>query len=239
MNSFAVMLLRIITDKSAKSYQMGWENKMNSDIRDSKNVVLKSQKVLLRPFAREDVEKRFLWKPYPDPLYFHYNMPEMTEDQKEAWYLKRKSDLTALWLSIEDLGGQLVGLISLYKMEPKTKTAWVGIYLGYEFIDQGMGTDAMLTLLRYYFEEMQFELLFLDVASHNKRAISCYQKCGFEFFRKKCSDHDPRMNIDIFGDERYQEIREYFKKDGKKVLVEFDEMELSKTKYEEINQNKN
>jgi len=226
-----VILIKIITNKSAKSYQMGWENKINSDSRDSENVVLKGQKVLLRPFAREDVEKRFLWKPYPDPLYFHYNMPEMTEDQKEVWYLKRKSDLIALWLSIEDLGGQLVGLISLYKMEPKTKTAWVGIYLGYEFIDQGMGTDAMLTLLRYYFEEMQFELLFLDVASHNKRAIRCYQKCGFEFIRKKYSDHDPRMNIDIFGDERFKEIREYFKKEGKKVLVEFDEMEISKERW--------
>ena len=207
---------------------MGWGNKMNSEFRDSENIVLKSRKVLLRPFIREDVEKRSKWKPYPDPLYFHYNMPEMTEDQKEAWYLKRKSDLCALWLSIDDRGGQLVGFICLYKIEPKTKTAWMGIYLGYEFIDQGMGTDAMLTLLRYYFEEMQFELLFLDVASHNKRAIRCYQKCGFEIIRKKYSDHDPRMHIDIFGDERFKEVRGYFIKEGKKVLVEFDEMKISK-----------
>lgn len=218
---------------------MGWGNKMNSNSRDSENFVLKGKKVSLRPFIREDVEKRSKWKPYPDPLYFHYNMAEMTEDQKEVWYLKRKSDLAALWLSIDDMGGELVGFICLYKIEPKTKTAWVGIYLGYEFTDQGMGTDAMLTLRRYYFEEMQFELLFLDVASHNKRAIRCYRKCGFEFLRKKYNDHDPRMNVDIFGDERFKEIREYFKIDGKKVLVEFDEMKLFKTKYEEIKQNKN
>ena len=212
---------------------------MDTEIGDSENVVLKGQKVTLRPFVREDLERRLQWKPYPDPLYFHYNMPEMTENQKDTWFLKRKSDSASLWLSINDIQGQLVGFICLHKIEPKTKTAWVGIYLGYEFTDRGMGTDAMLTLLRYYFEEMHFELLFLDVASHNKRAIRCYRKCGFEFFRKKYNDHDPRMNIDIFGNERYKEIRKYFKKNGKKVLVEFDEMELSRTKYERINRDKN
>ncbi len=212
---------------------------MDSEIRDSENVVLKGHKVILRPFVREDLERRLKWKPYPDPLYSHYNMPQMTEEQKEAWFLKRKNDLAARWWSIDDPGDQLVGFICLYKIEPKSKTAWLGIYLGYEFTDQGRGTDAILILLKYYFEKMQFEQLFLDVASHNKRAIRCYLKCGFEFFRKKYSDHDPRMDIDIFGDEKFKGIREYFKKDGKKVLVEFDEMELSRTKYERINRDKN
>jgi diamine N-acetyltransferase len=208
---------------------------MNSHLMDSENVVLKGKQVVLRPLAREDMEKRLEWKPYPDPLYFHYNMPNMTEEQREFWYSKRKSDPNALWLSIDGLQGRLVGFICLNKIMPQSKTAWMGIYLGYEFTDQGRGTDAIMTLLRYYFEEMQYEQLFLDVATHNKRAIRCYQKCGFEFFRKKYSDHDPRMNVDIFGDERYKEIREYFKKDGKKVLVEFDEMKMSQVKYREMN----
>jgi diamine N-acetyltransferase len=211
------------------------DDQMNLRLMDSENLVLKGKKVSLRPFVREDVEKRSKWKPYPDPLYFHYNMPVMTEDQKDAWFSKRKSDSASLWLSIDDLQGRLVGFLCLYKIEPKSKTAWLGIYLGYEFTDQGRGTDAILTLLHYYFEEMRYEQLFLDVATHNRRAIRCYYKCGFEFFRKKYSDHDPRMNIDIFGDERYKGIREYFKKDGRKVLVEFDEMKISQVKYREMN----
>jgi diamine N-acetyltransferase len=212
---------------------------MNSPLMYSENLVLKGKKVLLRPMVREDVEKRSKWKPYTDPLYFHYNMPEMTEREKDAWFSKRKNDLASLWLSIDDSKGQLVGFLCLHKIEPKSKTAWLGIFLGYEFTDQGMGTDAILTLLRHYFEEMQFKLLFLDVASHNKRAIRCYQKCGFEFFRKKYNDHDPRMSIDIFGDERFKEIREYFKKDGKKVLVEFDEMTISQAGYRKMHSNIN
>jgi diamine N-acetyltransferase len=198
----------------------------------SDGILLKGKRVLLRPLEREDVDKRLKWKPYPDPLYFHYNLGDISDQEKEAWFLKRKTDVFRLFLSIDDLAGQLVGFISLHKINAPEKTAWFGIYLGYEFVDRGLGTDATLTLLKYYFEELKFEKLYLDVASLNKRAIRCYEKCGFRFIRKKYSDHDPRRNIDVFGDDRFKNIRQYFLKNGSKVLVEFNEMEITKEMYE-------
>ena len=198
------------------------------------NIFLKGEKVLIRPLERDDIDKRLKWKPYPDPLYSHYNIGNLTEQEKETWVLKRKTDVSSVYLSIDNLGEQLVGFACLYKINSTEKIAWFGIYLGSEFINQGLGTDATLTLLRYYFEELKFEKLFLDVASHNKRAIRSYEKCGFKFTRKKYSDHDPRMNIDIFGDERFKDVRNYFLKNGKKVLVEFDEMEITKEMYQEM-----
>ena len=199
----------------------------------SDNILLKGDKVQIRALEREDVDRRLKWRPYPDPLYFHYNLGSMTEEEKEAWFLKRKTDAFRLFLSVDDLAGQLVGFVSLHKINTSEKTAWFGIYLGYEFVDRGLGTDATSTLLKYYFEELEFEKLYLDVASLNKRAIRCYKKCGFRFIRKKYSDHDPRGNIDVFGDDRFKDIRKYFSKDGEKILVEFDEMEITKEMYEE------
>lgn len=198
----------------------------------SDSMLLEGKKVLIRPLEREDVGKRLKWKPYPDPLYFHYNLGNMTEEEKEAWFLKRKTDVFRLFLSIDDLAGQLVGFVSLHKINTSEKTAWFGIYLGYEFVDRDLGTDATSTLLKYYFEELEFEKLYLEVASLNKRAIRCYEKCGFRFIRKKYNEHDPRSNIDIFGDDRFKEIRRYFLKNGNRVLVEFDEMEITKGMYQ-------
>lgn len=203
------------------------------------NILLRGEKVLIRPLEREDVDKRLKWKPFPDPLFYHYNLRNLTEEQKEAWFLKRKDDPSSIFLSIDNLQGQLIGFIRLYKINPAERTAWFGIYLGYEFINQAIGTDAALTLLKYYFDEWKFEKLFLDVASHNKRAIRCYEKCGFEFVRKKYNDHDPRMNIDIFGDERFKDVREYFVKDGDKMLVEFDEMVISRERWSSQSANRN
>jgi diamine N-acetyltransferase len=198
----------------------------------SDGILLKGKKVLIRSLERQDVDKRLSWKPYPDPLYFHYNLGSMTEEERKAWFLKRKTDALRLFLSIDDLAGQLIGFVSLHKINVLEKTAWFGIYLGYEFVDRGLGTDATLTLLEYYFEELKFDRLYLDVASLNKRAIRCYEKCGFTFIRKKYNDHDPRSNIDIFGDDRFKNIRRYFVKNGDKVLVEFDEMEITREMYE-------
>ena len=198
------------------------------------NILLKGEKVLIRPLKREDIDKRLKWKPYPDPLYSHYNLRNSSEYDKEVWYLKRKSDVSAVWLAIDNPDGQLIGFVSLYKIDPKNKIAWFGIYLGYDFINQGLGTEATLTLLRYYFDELKLEKLFLDVASHNKGAMRCYEKCGFEFIRKKYNEHDPRMNIDIFGDERFRDVRKYFLKQGEKILVEFEEMGISKGRWEVI-----
>ncbi len=198
----------------------------------SDNILLKGDKVQIRALEREDVDRRLKWRPYPDPLYFHYNLGDITDQEKEAWFLKRKTDVFRLFLSIEDMQGRLAGFVSLHRINASEKTAWFGIYLGYEFVDRGLGTDATLTLLKYYFEELKFERLYLDVASLNKRAIRCYEKCGFRFVRKKYNDHDPRKSIDIFGDDRFKDIRKYFFKDGKKVLVEFDEMEITKEMYE-------
>jgi diamine N-acetyltransferase len=192
------------------------------------NHLLKGKWVIIRPLKRDDIDKRLSWKEYPDPLYFHYNPPNLGQTERGEWYLKRISEPDRVYLAIDNHEGQLVGFISLYDIDKLARTAWMGIFLGYEFTDRGYGTDALLTLARYFFEEMEFDKMFLDVASHNKRAIRCYLKCGFKFVRTKYNQHDPRAKLDIFGDDGFADIRKYFKKEGDEVLAQFDDMVLTK-----------
>ena len=189
--------------------------------------------MIIRPLRRDDIDKRLKWKPYLDPLYAHYNLGEMTEAQKKEWYLKRKKDPRMLYLSIVGSKGELIGFLSLFEIDWENKKAKLGIYLGYEFTDKGYGTEAIKTLLPYYFEKMKFNELYLDVASLNKRAIKCYLNCGFEFVRTEFHKHDPRNKIDIFGDERLKDIRKYFKKEGDEILVQFEEMRITEEMWRE------
>lgn len=192
------------------------------------HLLLKGKKVIIRSLQREDIDQASVWKSYPDPLYFHYNAPNLGQKEREEWYFKRKYDPDMIYLAINNHQDRLVGFVSLYKIDRLEKTAWTGIYLGYEFTDRGYGTDAILTLVKYSFEDAKFEKMFLDVASHNKRAIRCYLKCGFKLLRTKYNKHDPRAKLDIFGDDRYKDIRRYFKKEGDEILAQFDDMVLTK-----------
>ncbi|MDP2960140.1 MAG: GNAT family N-acetyltransferase, partial [candidate division Zixibacteria bacterium] len=156
------------------------------------------------------------------------------EVQKREWYHKRKKDPKMLYLAIDNLKGELLGFLSLYDINWDDKKAKLGIYLGYEYIDKGYGTEAIKTLLPYYFERIRFRELYLDVASLNRRAIRCYLKCGIELAGTKFNKHDPRSKIDIFGDERFKDIRKYFKKEGEEILVQFEEMRITEKMWQGI-----
>lgn len=188
---------------------------------------LKGERILIRPLKRDDSDKRLKWQKFPDPLYSHYNFKEMTKAQKEEWYKKRKNDPRMLYLAIDNLKGELLGFLSLYEIDWENRKARLGIYLGYEHTNKGYGTEAIKTLLPYYFEKMRFKELWLDVALLNSRAIRCYLKSGFEVIGTIFKKHDPRSKIDIFGDERYKDIRKYFKKEGDEILVQFEEMRIT------------
>ena len=46
-------------------------------------------------------------------------------------------------------------------------------------MERGYGTDALMTLLRFAFEEMNLNRVSLDVYDFNTRGIAAYLKCGF------------------------------------------------------------
>ena len=189
---------------------------------------LKGERITIRPLKRDDIDKRLRWKHYPDPLYKHYNRGEMSVEEKEKWYSDRTTNPTVLYLAIDSLKGELLGFLNVFDIDRENRRAKLGIYLGYEFTNQGYGTEAINILLHYYFEKMKFKELYLGVAALNHRAIHCYKKCGFEYVRTTYEKHDPRSDLDIFGDERYKEIRKYLKPEGDNILVKFEEMKITK-----------
>lgn len=76
--------------------------------------------------------------------------------------------------------GEPIGNIGFNSINYQSRRAVVGIVMGEKsFWDKGYGTDAMRTLLRFGFMELGLDKIELGVHSKNKRAIACYEKCGF------------------------------------------------------------
>jgi len=76
--------------------------------------------------------------------------------------------------------GRLIGLVGLDGILWNQGTAWVGIGIGErEYWGKGYGTDAMCTILRYGFDELNLHRVSLNVFEYNQRAIHSYEKSGF------------------------------------------------------------
>ena len=77
-------------------------------------------------------------------------------------------------------GDELIGFIGLFEIQWNHGNCWVGIGLGErEYWGKGYGTDAMRTVLRYAFDELDLERVTLSVFEYNPRAIRSYEKAGF------------------------------------------------------------
>jgi RimJ/RimL family protein N-acetyltransferase len=75
---------------------------------------------------------------------------------------------------------QLIGFVALFGIDWNHGNAWVGIGLGErEYWGKGYGTDAMRTILKYAFTELNLHRVTLGVFEYNPRAIRSYEKAGF------------------------------------------------------------
>jgi len=71
--------------------------------------------------------------------------------------------------------------VGLTGIDWKNRRAVLGIVIGEkEYWDNGYGTEAIATLLRFVFQEMNLHRISLRVYTYNQRAIRCYEKCGFK-----------------------------------------------------------
>jgi len=80
--------------------------------------------------------------------------------------------------SIETLGKVHIGTCSLYNHAPTE--IQLGIMIGdKDYWNKGYGTDTVSLLTSYALATLSIERVWLKVLPLNKRAIRCYEKCGF------------------------------------------------------------
>lgn len=77
---------------------------------------------------------------------------------------------------------------------------------------KGLGTEITQLVLQYAFEELQLHRVDLRVLQYNKRAIGCYEKCGFiqEGVEREGAFIEGKYETDVFMsilDREYQSLK--------------------------------
>ena len=102
----------------------------------------------------------------------------------EVEWLREKTskppDFYDIRVCIETKDGRTIGTSGLHDVSPENRSASLGIMIGEKDCwSQGYGTDAIVTLIRHAFGQMNLHRVELQVYADNTRAIACYRKCGF------------------------------------------------------------
>jgi len=160
------------------------------------------QKVRLRAIERDDLPTFVRW--FNDPEVRHYltaYMP-MSLAEEEKWFEGQLQKQDGRIFAIEVIDGDQpihIGNVGIHDVDWKNRAAEVGIVIGEkDYWGKGYGTDALKTLLRFAFQEMNLHRVQLRVHDYNARALRCYEKCGFQ--------HEGRQRQALFRDGEYHDV---------------------------------
>jgi RimJ/RimL family protein N-acetyltransferase len=142
--------------------------------------VLEGERIRLRPMTAEDAPHLARWA--ADPEFARNQWGRMRKQGLEAarefigWFDKEGSRLFAI-----EHGSSAVGFANYRNLNEGDKSCEVGLGIGERDLwSQGLGRDALRTLLRHLFEDLGLQRVALHVIATNDRAIAAYKAAGFE-----------------------------------------------------------
>jgi RimJ/RimL family protein N-acetyltransferase len=141
------------------------------------------KKVRLRAYREDDLKNTVAWLNNPVVTRYLQNMRPWSIVEERAWLerVMRNEDPSSLTLVVETMDGEYVGAAGLMHIDGRNRSGEAGIVIGRpEDWGRGLGTEALLLLLRHAFEEMNLHRVMLRVYTFNERAIRSYKKIGFE-----------------------------------------------------------
>ena len=177
-----------------------------SDAPQFPSAVLRTDRLVLRPFAEADIaavveacsdaETR-RWLPVPDPY---------TEDVGRSWCTEEaEADRVrgaGVHLAFGPVGDRLSGCVGLNRTDWTSRVTEIGYWTGPWARGLGHTTEAVAMLSRWALQEQDFERVELLVAPENSASARVAQKAGFMaegIARNKGRAGDGRTDLQVWS----------------------------------------
>lgn len=146
--------------------------------------MLEGKLVRLRALEPSDLEANYVWFNDREVTHFLAARYPISHGDEERWLARVGGEengfANGVHLAIETKDGRHIGNVGLFEVQAENRRAELGIVIGDKSCwSNGYGTDAILTLLRFAFHQMNLNRVALGTFEFNERAIACYRKCGF------------------------------------------------------------
>jgi RimJ/RimL family protein N-acetyltransferase len=130
-----------------------------------------AESILYREWVNQEEFARLLGRSLP-----------VTEAEHNGWYQDSVRDKNSVIFAVKTLDGtQYLGNVWLHNIHWINRNAELRILLGApEYRGKGHGTKACLLLLRFAFEKLGLQKVYLYVSAVNPRAFRAFEKAGFQ-----------------------------------------------------------
>jgi len=140
------------------------------------------EKIKLRTYKESDIEDSYalienieIKSMLGRDVIFPYSLDE----QKE--FVKNSTNKPCYDFAIELLEtGEYIGGCGINECNTTSQVATIGIWLGIDYQGKGLGQDALKTLCRFIFDEMNIRKIKLTYFAFNQKGLKCYKKLGFK-----------------------------------------------------------
>jgi len=138
--------------------------------------------VALRAIEWDDLPALLRWRNTPDFRKHFREYRELSPDQQEEWYRQLQEDRSTQMFTIMGLaGGLTLGCCGLTYINWVARSAEISLYIGFDglYLDDHYGPDAWQTLMRYGFDELGMNKLWVEAYEFDTKRIFLCDSFGF------------------------------------------------------------
>ena len=141
---------------------------------------MEDNELIIRKFEEKDIQNKIKWiNNQNNNKFLHYDLP-LEYDKTLRWFHNIK-DRADRYDAVIEYASVPVGIIGLLGIDEKNKKAEYYITLGEEeYKGKGIAYKASLLLLKYAFEELNLNKVYLYTETENIPAQGLFSKLGFE-----------------------------------------------------------
>ncbi len=147
-----------------------------------KRFMIAGEHVILRAFEREDAERCYRWMNDPNIVRtLKSRYPIAFSDEAEWIERAIQGSSSERHFAIERKEDRAhIGNASIHEIDWVSRVAWFGLFIGEPAAwNRGFGSDAIQTLVRFAFEDMNLRKLRIAVFDYNDRAKHVLASRGF------------------------------------------------------------
>ncbi|MHC1781530.1 MAG: GNAT family N-acetyltransferase [Anaerolineaceae bacterium] len=165
--------------------------------------MVSGKRIRLRALEKSDLPAAVAWLNDPEVTENLLTDTPLSLEMEEIWYRKMlenpvEEHVLAIEMKTQD-GWRLIGTTAFHHVDWKNRIGEYGIMIGEKSQwGKGYGYETTLLMLRYGFNTLNLNKVFLFAIETNSRGIRVYEKAGFV--------HEGRLRQDIHKNGHYLDV---------------------------------